>query len=171
VYLPDLFNRLATIEGEKCESCDCVATVPEWWQVRFEGGVEQVILTYREVKSDGSIGNDWYPITIPHPKNKTKTTAKLTRDYVKGNWQILLTLNDNSKVILNAIDEAEGLSFLKTQIIPLIDPAYLTKAKIKAAHFPDQGFGEIKVTHSQTDYFATGQRKLKATWRARVGYP
>jgi hypothetical protein len=148
-----------------------VATVPEWWQVRFEGGVEQLILSYREIKQDGTIGNDWYPLTIPHPQNKIATTARLTRDYKKGNWQILYTLDDNSKVILNAFDENEGLDFLRQEIIPLIDPNYRTKAKIKTSHFPNQGFLEIKVLHKNTDYYATGQRKTKPTWRAKVNYP
>jgi hypothetical protein len=177
VYLTEIFTRLANIEGLGCttppaaDPVECVATVPEWWQVRFEGGIEQLILSYRELRSDGTIGKDWYPITIPHPKSTVSTTARLTTNYRKGNWQILLILNDNSKVILNAFDELTGLAFMRTQLIPLIDPAYLTKSKLKTAHFPDSGFTELVVTHKNTDYFATGQRKLKATWRARVNYP
>jgi hypothetical protein len=77
-------------------------------------------------------------------------------------------LDDNSKVIINAETEDGGLSFLTSQIIPLIDPDFRTKAKIKTSHFPLQGFAVFRVTHKNTDYYPTGQRKTKPTWRARV---
>jgi len=138
--------------------------------VRFEGGVEQLVISYREVKDDGTIGKDWYPITVPHPLNKGVTTAMLTTPYKKGSYQILLTLDDNSKVILNSFNEAGGLGFMKTQIMPLIDPKFLTKYKIKTAHFPDSGFKEMRVRHQNTHFYESGNRKMKPTWKSRVHY-
>ena len=138
--------------------------------MRFEGGVEQLVISYREVRSDGTIGTDWYPITVPHPFNKVATTKVLTNPYKKGTWQILLTLDDNSKVIINTFDERGGLAFMKNQIIPLIDPAFLLKAKIKTAHFPDNGFQEINVRHHNTHFYESGNRKMKPTWKSRVNY-
>ncbi len=168
LYVQKIFEKIANIEAQQCRELTAVATVPEWWQVRFEGGISQLILSYQELKPDGTIGKDWYPITIPHPKSTAQTTTKLTPDYEKGNWQILLTLKDNSKVIINSKTEQGGIDFMNQQIKPLIDPSFLTAAKIKTSHYPDQGFKQIKVTHKHTDYYATGQRSLTPTWRKAV---
>jgi hypothetical protein len=148
--------------------CNCVATVPEWWQVRFEGGIPQIVISYREVKSDGTFGDDWYPIIVPHPKSTDEPKAKLTSNYDKGKWQILLKLKDNSKVIIHAKAEQAGIDFMNSQIKPLIDPVYLTTAKLVTSHFPDSDFTEMTVTNKHVDYYATGNRKMKPTWRTKV---
>jgi hypothetical protein len=162
------FEDLANIQGAQCKDCGCVATVPEWWQVRFEGGTPQIIISYQEVKQDGTLGTDWYPITIPHPKSTNKPAGKLTPDYDKGSWQILLTLKDNTKVILNTKTEQGGKDFMDTRIKPLIADEYLVGAKIKTAHFPDSGFKDMKVTNKHVDYYATGNRKMQSTWRVKL---
>jgi hypothetical protein len=162
------FLALAAIEAQKCEPIDVVATVPEWSQVRFEGGVPQIILRYVELKSDGTLGNDVYPITVYHPKSTVVPTAALTQNYQKGTWQILLVLNDNSKIIVNAKSSEGGIAFMNEQIKPLIDPKYLIKSKIKVAHFPDSGFREMTVTNRGADYYPTGNRETKPGWKYRI---
>lgn len=167
-YVTKLFDKIANTQAESCKEITAVATVPEWWQLRIEGGVPQIILSYREVLEDGTLGADWYPITIPHPVSTQPPTNALTGEYRKGNIQILLTLKDNTKVILLVKEKQAGLDFLNNQIKPLIDPAYLVGSKTKVAEYVNYGFAEKLVRNKHVDYYPTGNRKLKPQWRQQV---
>jgi hypothetical protein len=79
------FGRIAEIEGLQCQS-NCIATVPEWWQVRLEGHRPQVIFVFAEKKEDGTLGNDYYSITIPHPKSDKPPEESPLQPYKKGSW-------------------------------------------------------------------------------------
>ena len=156
--------QLANIEGQQCDKCDPVVTVPEWFQIRIEGKVPQLILVSQEVRPNGTLGNDYYPITIPHPKSTAKPKAKLTTEYQKGDWQGLLTLNDNSKSIVNCKSEAEAKRVIE-EIKTLIDPAFLTESTIKISYYPNNKFKQIRMRNYRADYYSKGLRKLKPDWR------
>jgi hypothetical protein len=162
-------SSLADIQAQKCktkESEPIALAMPEWWQLRPEAQRPQIAVIFREIRADQSLGNDYYSINIPHPKSIAKPSRKILPDYIKGNWQTLLTLNDNSKVIINTLTQGGGTSLMNS-IKGLIDPNQLTKATIKQSHYPDHKFSEIVVTNFQVDYFAQGV-KFQATWRAKV---
>jgi hypothetical protein len=158
-------EQIAEIEAQQCKELTAIATVPEWYQIRLEGKVPQLVLVYKQLKTDGTIGKDPYPITVPHPKSTAKPSRKLTSNYEKGNYQILLTLSDNSKVIINSKTE-DSVKTVMTEIKKLIDPNFLTKSTLKVSHFPDSKFKQITVTNVRADYYATGLQDLKPTWSA-----
>ena len=161
------FDRLANIEAQICTQQEAIATIPEWYQVRLEGGIPQLVLVSREIRLDGSLGNDYYSIAIPHPKSTTKPTSKLTSDYDKGNWQGVLTLTDNSKTIVNCKSSNEVKRVID-EIKGLIHPDFLTKSSLKIAEFPDKPFKKIKVRNYRADYYSQGLKNLKPDWRKRL---
>jgi hypothetical protein len=156
-YVGKLFEKIANTQGESCREREviAVASVPEWWQLRPEARRPQLIYIYQERK-DGAILNSTYPITIPHPNAANKTSATKLPDYIKGNFEGILTLKDNSKVIVHCKDENE-VKRLFTAIRAIIDPAYLvgstSKIGERAGH---NGFAERTVSPTKATYFANG---------------
>jgi hypothetical protein len=162
-----LFEKLAKIEGQKCTKCDCpdpIATVPEWYEYRPESHRRQGVLVFKELKSDNTIGNDPYSITIPHCTLATAPTASPVDTYQKGNWQGILTLKDNSKVIVNCLTVAEANRVL-TLISTVIDPAYLQNSFRKVGEHRGLAYKQITVKATLLDYYPTGTKNMKPAYR------
>lgn len=157
-------ESLAQIEAQKCKKCpEAIATVPEWWQLRPEGKRKQAVLLFKEKKPDGTIGNDPYPITIPHFKFTAPPSSAPLGDYRKGQVEGILTLKDNSKLIVHCFDQAEAervINILKG----LIDPTFLDGATQKIGKRNGQPFKEITVTPTRLDYYPSGVRAMKPSF-------
>lgn len=96
------------------------AALPMHFETRA-GTVPQLVVSWRSVEG----GQSKWSFCIPHPKPIINhNTVFSFPTYTKGNTQLTYTLLNNSKVILNAISEAEGLRIL-TYVKTLIDPAYI----------------------------------------------
>ncbi|MCV3213026.1 hypothetical protein OGM63_05705 [Plectonema radiosum NIES-515] len=156
------FARIAKLEALQCEN-NCTATVPEWWQLRPEAQRPQLIYVFAEKKDDGTLGNDYYPMTIPHPKSDKPPEESPFQPYRKGSWEGILTLKDNSKVIINAFDKDGAESFLK-EISKLINPKMLEGSFQKLGQRKGQKLKEITVQVIRADYYPEGSKDMKPKW-------
>ncbi|MEH2302863.1 MAG: hypothetical protein V7K88_28775 [Nostoc sp.] len=154
-------NSRLTLYSQKFPN-QAIAAVPEWWQVRPEGKRPQLIILCGEKNDKGHIGYLIYPITIPHPKTTRHQTSPIP-DYKKGNTEAILTLKDNSKVILNAYDNDTANSLMEA-IKPLIDPTYLEGSFTKVGLRKGQALLEITVTAKEGRYFSQGLKNTKPDW-------
>ena len=158
------FNRIALIEGEQCKEKECIAGVPEWWQIRPEGHRPQVILQFGEYQ-EGKIGSPKFPITVFHPIAEALQIQCPIDSYVKGNCEGILTLNDNAKLIVNCIDKEEC-----TRIIELlknyINQDYLVGASSKIGDRLGEPIQVREVRPKQAKYFSQGLRSLNPDWIA-----
>ena len=156
------FHRIAQIEAQKC-SREYYTAVPEWWQIRIEGDRPQMVFLFGEKLGENNYDTARYPITIPHPIVQHYTTSPLP-DYKKGQYEVLLTLKDNSKLIINAfsIDEAEKMLEACKAII---DPDYLDGSILRPIA-PRKGpqLLEIVVGARRSEYFSTGLKNTKPDW-------
>jgi hypothetical protein len=143
-----------------------IAAIPQSWQIRHEGGKPQMVIHCAEKKEDGKYDSAKYPITVPHWKGKVTDKPSLP-PYKKGNWEGILVLADNTKVTINAANEAEC-----TKILNAIKP-WINSEMLKGSYFKG---GKINVDIKQTQvkamygrYFKEGQKNGKPDWR--VDFP
>ncbi|GAX46293.1 hypothetical protein NIES4075_73140 [Tolypothrix sp. NIES-4075] len=156
------FARIAKLEALQCEN-NCIATVPEWWQIRPEAQRPQLIAIFVERKPDKSLGNDYYSLTIPHPNSNTAPNKAPLSSYKKGSCEGILTLKDNSKVIVNAFDK-EAVQKVLEEISKLIDPKMLTGSFQKIGQRKGQNLKEITVELIRLDYYPQGAKDMKPKW-------
>jgi hypothetical protein len=158
-------KALADLQGQKCKASDlALAAVPEWWQLRPEAKRPQLILMCGEKLTGGKIGPAKYVITIPHWK-AGKLTAPPFAEFRKGSIEGILTLADNSKLIINGINSREVeriISILKTSI----NTDMLKGASQKIGERKGLPFKEIIVIPKEARFFAEGITDTKPTWRS-----
>ena len=157
-------ERLADIEAEKCAECNATATVPEWWEYRPEAHRPQGILIFRELKPDNTIGNTPYVITIPHCTLGLAPTNSPIGTYQKGNWQGILTLKDNSKLVVNCatVDEANRVI---AAISTVIDPNYLAESYVKVGQHRGLPYKSIEVKAVRLDYYPNGAANMRPIYQ------
>ncbi|MEH2161606.1 MAG: hypothetical protein V7K38_11275, partial [Nostoc sp.] len=156
------FERLAEIDGQQCSGTEYYAAVPEWWQVRIEAGRPQMIFMFAEDLGEGNFDSAKYPITVPHPIVKHYETSPLP-SYQKGQYEGIVILKDNSKIIINAISNEEAERVL-TAIKQIVIPEFLEGSIQKIS--PRRGVELLTITvyPKRVEYFSTGLKKTKSDW-------
>ncbi|NET72520.1 MAG: hypothetical protein F6K62_16805 [Sphaerospermopsis sp. SIO1G2] len=155
------YQRLAEIEAIKCKPA--VAVVPEWWQVRLEGGVPQFIIAFGEVDSaSGKCNHAKYSMTIPHFKNVKPLTCPVPR-YKKGNYELIAYFSDNSKIIINAVSEHE-CERIYFGVLPYIEDEWRNNLKYKVGKRVSYPFKEVWVCPRFGRFFSLGNRELNPDW-------
>lgn len=159
-------KQLADMCVSRNKDDEAIASLPLSWQIRNEGKRPQLVIQCAERYKDenGKIGyrSAMYPITVPHWKGTPNDKPSLPT-YKKGNWEGIYTLKDNSKVTINAANEAECTKILNA-IKPWIPKELQEGAILKG--------GKINVEIKNTivkpmygRYFSQGQKKSKPDWR------
>ncbi|MHC5863188.1 collagen-like triple helix repeat-containing protein, partial [Nostoc sp.] len=163
------FTHLSQIESLECQvkqqnnsSIEVYAAVPEWWQVRIEAGRPQMIFMFAEDLGEGNFDSAKYPITVPHPIAKHYETSPLP-SYQKGQYEGIVILKDNSKIIINAISTEEAERVLSA-IKAIVIPEFLEGAIQKIS--PRRGVSLLTITvhPKRVEYFSTGLKKTKSDW-------
>lgn len=152
--------------GNINQKIDAVAVVPEWWAMRTGSQRPQLVITFGELKLDGSKGKPKYSISIPHYSGPSKLTRSPIPNYKKGQKQGILTLSDNSKVIVNAStqEDAERVLLAAKKII---NPRYLRDSHIKIGDRKGKRLKQIRVSAVAAKYFKYGQENVATPdWRS-----
>jgi hypothetical protein len=153
----EAYAARAAMLKSQCE-LDVVAAVPEWWQSRIGSERPQLIVIYQDAaKSKWSLSLPWYKGAYG-----SKIIA-LIPNYTKGNFTTILTLADNSKVVVNATSKTAGESFIK-RITPLIEPDLLRGSQLKSGGERKDSIKRAAVTPVLAKYFATGQKDMLPDW-------
>lgn len=154
------------LQKNKSSECECYAAVPDWWQIRPEAGRPQLVIQFGEDLGNGKVGSPMYAITIPHYKgNKPKTSP--VPGYKKGSWEEILTLNDNSKVVVNAYSQSEARKIINA-CQQIISPEYLTNSYLKGGTIrKGKALKEISVIPKMAKFFSTGQQNTIPDWIVR----
>lgn len=150
----ELFNLLFPAEY--------YAAVPEWWQVRLEANRPQMIFMFAEKLGTNNFDSAKYPITVPHPTASHYQTSPLP-DYQKGQYEGILTLKDNSKVIINAISPEEADKVLKA-CKAIIIAEFLVGATQKIGPRSGVELLKINVSAKHVNYFSSGLKNTKPDW-------
>ncbi|MEH1818711.1 MAG: collagen-like protein, partial [Nostoc sp.] len=163
------FTHLSQIESLECQvkqqnnsKVECYAAVPEWWQVRIESNRPQMVFMFAEQLSEGNFDSAKYPVTVPHPIVKHYETSPLP-SYQKGQYEGIVILKDNSKIIINAISAEEAERVL-TAIKAIVIPEFLEGAIQKIAQRRGVSLLTITAHPKRVEYFSTGLKKTKPDW-------
>ncbi|MBN4004750.1 hypothetical protein [Nostoc sp. LPT] len=168
------YRKIQAIIAEEVKKLDVTAAIPLSFQIRHEGDTPQMVIQCAEKKSAAS-GNQpakydsaKYPITVPHWKGGQNDKPTLP-PYKKGNWQAILVLADNSKVTINAQNEAECIKILNA-IKPWINSKMLEGSYFKGGKITTkEPIKESQVYPKYGRYFSKGQKNGKPDWR--VDFP
>ncbi|MBD2189770.1 hypothetical protein [Pseudanabaena mucicola] len=168
-----LFEAIANTEALQCIDCDCdcVAAVPEWWQIRPEGKRPQMVLQFCEKFANGKYGAPKYAITIPHPIAVAKISSYPLNKYKKGNFEGELKLADNSKVIINCISKVEAERVLSI-IRGTIRSDLLRGSSIKLSERRGKPIEQKEVFLRIATYFRNGiENASDFTWKSKFNLP
>ena len=161
--LVDQNKALATF----CEmNTEAVAAIPEWWPNRIGSGRPQLIIQYAKKKDNGDYDSAKYVVTIPHYKDDSKGTKAPNlsniKPYEKGQYMGILTLPDNSKLIINCKSPNEA----KTVCSDLIRTTKyaLGDCEFTISERKGQNLKEDRVYPRVMKYFPQGQKDTKPLW-------
>lgn len=169
-----LKTQLEFKELEKINTCICklkneqaIAVLPLGYQIRPEGDRPQLILQCGEVTKDGNIKSAKYPISIPHFKGYKLKESPL-KEYVKGNFEYILVLKDNSRITIHTINEKEAEKVIQ-QLKKIIKPEYVVGSYGKGGFLHrKEKIKEIKVKPKIAKYFSKGQKDTNPDWIVRL---
>jgi hypothetical protein len=157
-------TKLLVAQQQKiCTFAEPIAAVPEWWQVRPEAQRSQLIVQYAERFFDGKHGAPKYALTIPHFNAEINIDENTFPRYNKGNTEGILTLKDNSKVIVNCVGPSNAQEMLEVSKT-LILPQYLEGSSIKIGQRLGRPIQTKSVYPRIAKYFPTGQKDMKPEW-------
>jgi len=163
------YRRIKAMIDDAISKLDLVAAIPMSWQIRNEGNKPQLVIQCAEENGVDKDGNKkyksaMYPISVPHWDGSAGDRISLP-SYIKGNYEGIYTLNDNSKVTINAQNEVECKRILNA-IKPRIPKQYTTDAYFKGGMIVrDKPIKESRVKPRYGRYFKDGQKNNKPDWR------
>jgi hypothetical protein len=167
---PDIdYRKIRAIVEEELKKLDLVAAIPISWQIRNEGNRPQLVIQSAEEDGVDNNGNRkyksaMYPISVPHWDGNPGQKISLP-PYIKGNYEGIFTLRDNSKVTINAKNEIECKRILNA-IKPYISKEYLEDAYFKGGLIVRKNpIKESRVQPRYGRYFKEGQKNNKPDWR------
>jgi hypothetical protein len=168
------YRKIKALIDDAISQVDITAAIPLSFQIRHEGDTPQMVIQCAERKSaatdtkEAKFDSAKYPITVPHWKGGQNDKPYLP-PYKKGNWEGILVLADNSKVTINAQNEAECIKILNA-IKPWIDKKMLEGSYFKGGKIvTEEPIKNILVYPKYGRYFGKGQKNNKPDWR--VDFP
>jgi archaellum component FlaC len=160
--ISELTNR---VRKEVC-LIEPAAVVPDWWQVRT-GQRSQAVVLYQEFDTGtGQFLPSKWSLAIPHYRFGQNAIPDIPQ-YDKGNIQGMLTLADNSKIIVNCvtIDEAHRVLGI---LEGLVDPSMLVGADSLIGERKGKALKQCSVKPRSIKFFENGQRNTIPTWTKKI---
>lgn len=166
-----LYEQLAQAAEQEClrrnkkDETEAIAVFPDWWQIRIEGKRPQLVVLYAETDSKGNLGPGRWSLHIPWFDERYRNQLKqLLPKYNKGNWQGMITLKDNSKIIVYASSKsvAETTSLALSRLC--IGSQKPSPFIIKTGERRGERLKRVRVKPIRASYFSDGQEKMKPDW-------
>jgi hypothetical protein len=141
--------------------------LPEYWQVKKGANVPQLVVIFKPKNPTTQNKNSRWSLSLPHFSSKPQKAELLkNKGYRKGSYQGMVTLKDNSKIIIYAESIAHAEQTLKNWIsLKVFDSKYLNSSDydIKVGKIKNK-FQEVEIKPAYCKYFSKGQQNLKPDW-------
>jgi len=142
--------------------CDNVAVVPEWWQTR-PGQRSQLVIQFAGLNADGKENRNRWSLVVPHYRYGESQPISLPI-YQKGRFFACLTLDDNSKIWVNAKTQALAVAYVR-RLSLLVKPALLPNPlDIHSGERRGTALVEMRTRAVRASYFSTGQKNMSPDW-------
>lgn len=135
-----IYSEIAKVRQQKP-----VATVPDRFKTRVPDDRPQMVIVYADSKN-----KSYYQLVVPWARNAKPPASK----WKKGSKMVILELKDNSKIVVNAINESEGNRVIN-QLKSSIPSDKLTGSKVTVSCRKDK-LKEIDVTPIRADWYEKG---------------
>jgi hypothetical protein len=148
----------------KCDQ-DVSAVFPDWWQVRVGADRPQLVVLYGEVDSQGHLSSSRWSLHVPwfDPRFRHQL-KKLLPKYSKGNWQGMITLRDNSKIIVYGSTQSQAEITVKSLSKLCLSHQLPSPLTVKIGQTKGPNFKQVKVAPVRASYFPTGQQDNRPEW-------
>ncbi len=150
-----LYFRLGL--GAADEKLKAVATIPERWNTKPLSTMPQLCIVFRKAKKSRS-GN--YQLVIPHYNGNKQPVVSY---HTKGNRMGILTLKDNSTLLVNAISDREAERVIN-QLKKYVDPKYMT-TDLKFTEHRGNKIAQDQYKPVRADYYPQGQENAYPEWQ------
>lgn len=161
-------KKLDFIHGDLAR-IEPVSSIIEHWQLKPEAARQQVALLWGTFGPfDVVIGPPKYQTTIPHCNTALLDAATNKWGYEKGEIQLLVTLADNSKIIMYVKSKAEGQRVFGL-ISPFIEPAMLAGGYTKWGEYKGPPFKPGLLRLRRVDHYNAGLERQ--TPSRRIYFP
>lgn len=156
---------LNKIRQRACE-IEPATVIPDWWQVR-RGQRSQAVIIYQEYDpaTNKFLDSKW-SLAIPYYRFPEGATP-LIPDYKKGQIQGMLTLDDNSKIIVNCSTREEAARVLASLEV-LVDPSMLQNKDSLIGERKGKALKTCTVKPRSIKFFEDGQRDTTPTWSQKI---
>jgi hypothetical protein len=142
--------------------CDNVAVVPEWWQVR-PGQRSQLVIQFAGLNANGSENRNRWSLIVPHYRYGESQPISLPI-YEKGRFFASLTLDDNSKIWVNARTQSKAVDYVR-RLALLVKPSLLTNPlAIHSGERRGTALIEMRTRAVRASFFSTGQKNMTPDW-------
>ncbi len=140
---------------------DFTATYPESWQVQVGNDIPQLVIVFRNADPKSKSGD--YPLYIPHYNGNRRPKIK---PYEKGDHWARWTLKNNSRLIVNAKNEAEAVRVIK-QLEKYVERKYRTPESpgLVTGEVAKGTYKQFKAIPLRADYYPTGKKSNYPQWR------
>jgi hypothetical protein len=162
-------NQAEILKAVSCNDCgEPIAAIPEWWPIRLGAARPQLVILYARKFNDGSWDRAKYAVSIPHwSKSKDETKEVEFPIYDKGDYQGTRVFSDNSKLIVNCIDEQE-CEWVLDDLTAHLPPEISELAQTSIANRKGSPLRKIKVFPRRAKFFSTGQRDTNPDWSIKI---
>jgi hypothetical protein len=163
-YVGDSLNAIESKVCEQKSQLTPVAAIPQWWASRVGADRPQLIVLFGEELKDGKWGEPKYEVTCPFPKATDPKKLPTFPRWRKGSWTAQCVLPDNSRVIINAFDQAEALrvrEWFLTNIVKDYPPENLRKMDCQRGGIK---LKDIWVVPVRAEYYSKGQQSDHPDW-------
>ena len=145
------------------------ASIIEHWQLKPESSREMVALMWGEFSSDSPIiGPPKWQTSVPHCSISIMPAASNVWGYRKGSVQLMVTLSDNSKIIMYVFSRAEGERVFGL-ISPYIPAGFLAGGYTKWGEYKGPPFKPGLLRLRRIDHYPQGVGKQLPD--RRIYYP
>jgi hypothetical protein len=126
------------------------------------GAFPQLVVMIREVLENGKLGKATYSFCIPH-YFKPQGYKPSIPSFQKGRYRCVLELDDNSKIVINAISEVEGQKVI-TSLKNFIDPRFTRNCILRPASKDPRELKICRVKAIRGDFYSQGDKTNLPDW-------
>ena len=144
---------------------DIYVSQPESWEVKVGNDRPQLAVIFREDLGKGKLGRSTYTLYIPHYYSSSPPKQSPLPTYIKGSFQGIYILKDNSRVVVYGKSKEEVQKIINSAK-SVIKPAMIVPNRKARLGEVGDALKECKVIPVRAQYFSKGQKQEYPDWTA-----
>lgn len=157
----DVINDKLDNLSEDIKHIECYSSIVEHWQITKEAKRQMCVMLLGELDSTtGIIGSGKWQIAVPHADIGFLAGWANTFGFKKGSIQGILTLKDNSKIIIYG-ESVGTVENVLSSLLARLPAQWQQDYYLKTGEYKGPPFRAIEVRLRRIDYYAEGLLRNK----------